>query len=37
VAHVGGGIYNACGASFSDPNTTVYLNVTDNIYSVGPC
>jgi predicted outer membrane repeat protein len=37
VAHVGGGIYNACGVGFSISDSTVYLNAIGNIYSVGPC
>jgi predicted outer membrane repeat protein len=38
AAHdLGGGVYNACGVDFSEPGSTIYGNVTDNIYNVGTC
>jgi predicted outer membrane repeat protein len=38
AAHdLGGGVYNACGVDFSAPGSTIYGNVTDNIYNVGAC
>jgi predicted outer membrane repeat protein len=38
AAHdVGGGIYNSSCASYTLPGSTVYGNVTDNIYNSGDC
>jgi len=38
AAHdVGGGIYNTCNSTITDSGSTIYDNVTDNIYYVGTC
>jgi predicted outer membrane repeat protein len=37
ASDVGGGIYNACNAIFTLSGSTVFGNVTDNIYNEGDC
>ncbi len=35
--HLGGGIYNACSATWDLSGSTIYGNVTDNFYYAGTC
>ena len=37
AAHRGGGIYNTCDSTITESGSTIYGNVTDNIYYVGTC